>query len=187
MSHILSNTLANVIPFTYLCPWLLSSAFVRFWLFALPSYLFHDFHLLEPPSVEKREGFFFTPKHSHEKFFRKFFQIHPKRLFADFLARICDEGNGCLLPAYGGVPSFCGLVGLSLPFFRFPRSLVGLPCWCWVSLVVGFRSFHPCGVVGLWASCLPASLASSRASLDYRERSGNPWGIGRLWTMGAPQ
>ena len=65
------------------------------------------------------------PKHSHEKFFRKFFQITPRRLFADFLARICDEGNGRLLPAYGGGTPFCRLVGLSPALLRFfPLSLV---------------------------------------------------------------
>ena len=95
------------------------------------------------PSVEKRKGFFFPPKHSHEKFFRKFFQITPRRLFADFLARICDEGNGCLPFAYGGVPLFCGLVGLSLRFFALPffrsslapaLSLVAFPLSLWASV-----------------------------------------------------
>ena len=93
--------------------------------------LISRFSFVRTPSVEKREGFFFPPKHSHEKFFRNFFQIYPRRLFADFLARICDEGKGCLLPAYGGGTPFlwaCGLVGLSLPFFRFPFPRSLFPC-----------------------------------------------------------
>ena len=134
-----------MIPFTYLCPWLLSSAFVRFWLLALPSYLFHDFHLLEPLPLRQRKGFFLPPKHSHEKFFRKFFQNYPRRLFADFLARICDEGNGCLpLAIGGGYPLLwgCGFVVaplLCLP--SFPRSslapalsLVAFPLSLWASV-----------------------------------------------------
>ena len=49
VSHILSDSLANVIPFPYLCPRLLSSAFVRFWLLHRQCYLFHDSHLLNNP------------------------------------------------------------------------------------------------------------------------------------------
>ena len=116
--------------------------------------------------MRQREGFFFTPKHSTEKFFRKFFQNYPKRLFADFLARICDEGNGCLLLAIGGglflwacrlvagFASFLFSLSLVAPAVQgFPsRSLVGLPClwWCWLAhslrpaflplVLVGFRS-----------------------------------------------
>ena len=108
---------------------------MRFWLLALPSYLFHDFHLLEPLPLRQRKGFFFAPKHSHEKFVRKFFQIYPRRLFAHFLARICDEGKGCLLPAYGGGTPFfvglwaCGLVAAFL-FVAFPLSLwASVPYW----------------------------------------------------------
>ena len=160
MSHILSDTLANVIPFAYLCPRLLSSVFVRFWLFALPSYLFHGFHLLEPLPLRQRKGFFFPPKHSHEKFFRKFFQIYPRRLFADFLARICDEGKGCLLPAYGGgVPFFVGFWACRCPsFVSFSPSLF-----------LSLRSLFPCG--------LPFLIG-----WQHREHL-NP--SGRLWTIGS--
>ena len=138
-----------MIPFTYLCPRLLSSAFVRFWLFALPRLLISRFSFVRTPSVEKREGFFLPPKHSTEKFFRKFFQNYPRRLFADFLARICDEGKGCLLLAIGGgVPFFVGLwaccrsasfplslVPHLLRLFRLLPSLSLVP-----SFLVGFRS-----------------------------------------------
>ena len=171
--QILHNNLANVIPFTYLCPRLLSSAFVRFWLFALPGYLFHGFHLLNNPlPLRQRKGFFFPPKHSHEKFFRKFFQITPRRLFADFLARICDEGNGCLPLAIGGGYPFCRLVGLlSLRFFAFLSFLTcsgSFPC-CVPFVLVGFRSLlTPSGALrqlrqprqlrehrGGWSCCVP--------------------------------
>ena len=151
-----------MIPFAYLCHRLLSSAFVRFWLLALPSYLFHDFHLLEPLPLRQRKGFFFPPKHSHEKFFRKFFQNYPRRLFADFLARICDEGKGRLPIAIGGGTPFlwaCGLVGLPLPFFR--PSLAPAMQAAPALFLVAFP-------LSLWAS-VPDWLAAS-------------W---RLWTMGA--
>ena len=88
------------------------------------------------------------PKHSHEKFFRKFFQIYPRRLFADFLARICDEGNGCLLLAIGGGTLFlwaCGLVAGSAPLLSsFPLSLVA-PALSLVAFPFP-RSFFPCGL-----------------------------------------
>ena len=124
---------------------------------------FTIFIVKQPPSVETTRGVFLSPETFPRKIFPKFFQIHPKRLFADFLARICDEGNGCLLPAYGGGTRFlwaCGLVaGLLRIFFPFPsllrlcrRSgslfLVGLSCWCWASLVPSLPFFLPSVLVG---------------------------------------
>ena len=124
--------------------------------FALPSYLFHDFHLLNNPlPLRQREGFFFTPKHSHEKFFREFFITTPRRLFADFLARICDEGKGCLYLAYGGgVPFFVGLWACpgSFTFRSLSLSFLSLSL---VDPAVQALSLVPCRLV-LWASC-PAS------------------------------
>ena len=143
-----------MIPFTYLCPWLLSSAFVRFWFICIAKVTYSTvFHLLTPPSVEKRKGFFFPPKHSTEKFFRKFFQIYPKRLFADFLARICDEGNGCLpLAIGGGVPFFVGLwASLSLSLFPFPFLCSAfLPCGLAFLLFLDYwEHLNPSGAAGL--------------------------------------
>ena len=120
------------------------------------------------------------PKHSHEKFFRNFFQNYPRRLFADFLARIFDEGNGCLLLAIGGVPLSLWACGLVVAFlsFPFPRSLFpcGLPFpigwqhWEHLNpsgrLVLLCSSF--CWVVrGFLASVLPRS---SREHQDHRQR-----------------
>ena len=121
-----------MIPFTYLCIRLLSSAFVRFWLLHRQVTYFTICYSYAP-SVEKREGFFFPPKHSHEKFFRNFFQIYPRRLFADFLARICDEGRCFLrLAIGGGTPFFVGLWACRCLSFV---SLSLVP-----SFLVGFRS-----------------------------------------------
>lgn len=149
--------------------------------------------------MRQREGFFFAPKHSTEKFFRKFFHNYPKRLFADFLARICDEGKGCLPSAlWGGLSLWaCGLVGLSLlhsflPFLPFPSpfprslvvpalslvvSLVGLSCW-WV--VLGFpcslvpRSLWACWVVGFPASNLIVQHWERREHREHLHPSGQP-------------
>ena len=170
MSHILSDTLANVIPFTYLCPRLLSSAFVRFWLFTLPGYLFHGFHLLNNPlPLRQRKGFFFPPKHSHEKFFRKFFQITPRRLFADFLARICDEGNGCLPLAIGGGTPFVGLWACGLvvaPLLCLSRShlLRLFSLWAsvpyWLTASGSLRDHR-----GIWSCCVPRFVGWCWASV----------------------
>ena len=135
-------------------------------------YLFHGFHLLEPLLLRQRKGFFFPPKHSHEKFFRNFFQIYPRRLFADFLARICDEGECLLLLAIGGGTPFCGLVGLlSLRFFAFPffRCCSGSFACCVPSFLVGFRSL------------LAGSIGGTPIHWERLNLSG------RLWTMGAPK
>ena len=139
------------------------------------------------------------PKHSHEKFFRKFFQIYPRRLFADFLARICDEGKGCLLPAYGGgYPFFVGLWACCrfasflfslllrlcrrLRLFRLLRSL--FPCG--LPFPIGWRHREHSGTIvaagpvvflvllgGAWLPCLgPASVLprSSREHQDHRQQ-----------------
>ena len=124
---------------------------MRFWLLALPRLLISRFSVVRTPSVETTQGDFLSPKHSHDKFFRKFFQNYPRRLFADFLARIYDEGECLLLLAVGGGTLFlwaCGLVVaplLCLPFlsfrFPFPRSslapalsLVAFPLSLWASV-----------------------------------------------------
>ena len=105
------------------------------------------------------------PKHSHEKFFRKFFQNYPRRLFADFLARICDEGNDCLHLAIGGGTLFlwaCGLVGLSLALLRFfPLFLVAPAMQAAPAL---FLVAFP---LSLWAS-VPYWLAASGALRHHR-------------------
>ena len=134
-----------MIPFTYLCPWLLSSAFVFGYLHCQVTYFTICYRYA--PSVEKREGFFFPPKHSTEKFFRKFFQIYPRRLFADFLARICDEGNGCLPFAIGGgYPFFVGLWACRwLCFASFPFPLLLRLCRR-LRLFSLLRSPYPCGL-----------------------------------------
>lgn len=134
--------------------------------------------------MRQREGLFFTPKHSHEKFFRKFFQNYPKRLFADFLARICDEGKGCLYPAHRGgaslslwtcwLPSSLSFVPLLLRLF--------VPCWL-ALLVVAGRSLVPLSLVpsvlvGLLGCGLPCIRLNSAAL-------GAPGAPGHLWTMGA--
>ena len=106
--------------------------------------LISRFSFLEPPSVEITRGVFLSPETFPRKIFPKIFSNLPKRLFADFLARICDEGKGCLLPAHrGGVPFFVGLLG-------FPRSL---------SLVASFPR-------SLWAS-VPEGLTASGALRHY--------------------
>ena len=119
-------------------------------------YLFHGFHLLEPLPLRNARGFSLPPKHSTEKFFRKFFQHYPRLLFADFLARICDEGKGCLPIAIGGggCPFLCGLVGLSLPFFR-----------CVSSFLVGFRSLLANSIGSSWSCCDPCFVGWCVASL----------------------
>ena len=159
-----------MIPFAYLCHRLLSSAFVRFWLLALPSYLFHDFHLLEPLPLRQRKGFFFPPKHSHEKFFRKFFQIYPRRLFADFLARICDEGECLPAPCNRGGTLFLWACGL--PSFRFsfpfPFLFSSFPC---CSGYAGGSGSFPC--------CVPSILVGFR-SLLAGSIGGTPAPSGRL-------
>ena len=140
-------------------------------------YLFHGFHLLEPLPLRQRKGFFFPPKHSHEKFFRKFFQIYPRRLFADFLARICDEGNGCLpLAIGGGTPFFVGLWACRclsfVPFFAPAMQaapalfLVAFPLSLWASgpdrlTASGALRHHRGG----WSCCVPCFVGWCVASL----------------------
>lgn len=159
-----------MIPFPYLCTRLLSSAFVRFWLFALPSYLFHDFHLFNiTPSVEITQGVFLSPETFHRKIFPKIFSKHPKRLFADFLARICDEGKGCLCPAiWGGTPFLwaCGLAPALLRFFTF--SLLSLVPW---SLLGCGPEGNSTGSTGSTPGALRQDLNPS-GRLDYWEHSG---------------
>ena len=133
--------------------------FLCFWLFALPRLLISRFSFVkQPPSVEKRKGFFFPPKHSHEKFFRKFFHNYP----SDFLLIFWREklwrvAASCKLPQ-GGVPLFCGLVGFSLPLFLSFLTCSGS----------FFRSFRPCGLPGL--------------IVQHWEHLG---ASGRLWTIGS--
>ena len=188
-----------MIPFAYLCHRLLSSAFVRFWLLASPRLLISRFSFVRTPSVEKREGFFFAPKHSHEKFFRNFFQIYPRRLFADFLARICDEGNGCPPFAIGGGTLFLWACGLPFPSFFLCSGFRCVPdCWgfhpCWCRPSGSFFRCVPCWWSGVGrlpsfpfprSSLAPALIAfplSLWASVpDWLTASG--W----LWTRGAPQ
>ena len=136
----------------------------------------------QPPSVEITRGVFLSPETFPRKIFPKFFSNLPKRLFADFLARICDEGKGCLLPAHrgGGVPFFVGLLGFSLPLFlsfltcsgSFSRcvpdwlpslSVGGAGRWCWASRSGSFS--RP-----LWASSLASGLIVQ--GWEYRGGSG---------------
>ena len=113
------------------------NAFVRFWFFALPRLLISRFSFVkQPPSVEKRKGFFFPPKHSHEKFFRKFFHNYPSDFLLIFGREFVMRGTAaCSLPM-GGVLLFCGLVGFSLPLFLSFLTCSGS----------FFRSFRPCGL-----------------------------------------
>ena len=115
---------------------------MRFWLLALPSYLFHGFHLLNNPlPLRQRKGFFLPRNIPTKNFSENFFKTTPRRLFADFLARICDEGNGCLLLAIGGgYPLFVGLWAcrwLCSASFLFPLLL---------RLFRLLRSLFPCGL-----------------------------------------
>ena len=151
-----------MIPFTYLCPRLLSSAFV-FLVTCIARLLISRFSFVkQPPSVEKRKGFF-LPRNIPTKNFPKIFSKHPKRLFPDFLARICDEGNGCLPLAYGGGTPFLGACGLaasalSLSFSFLCSGYAGgfRSLSCWVAL--------PFFLVGFPASVLPRSLGSIRTT-----------------------
>ena len=122
--------------------------------------LISRFVIATPLPLRNARGFSLPPKHSHEKFFRKFFQITPRRLFADFLARICDEESSFFRPAGGGGTPFCGLVGLSLPFFRSSiapaLSLVAFPLSLWASvpdwLTASGALWHH---RGSWSCCVP--------------------------------
>ena len=181
---------------------------MRFWLFALPRLLISRFSFVkQPPSVEITRGVFLSPETFPRKIFPKIFSNLPKRLFADFLARICDEGKGVLCHAHrGGVPFFVGLWAClgSFSFRSLPLPLLSVfPCcsscagsfFCpllscrWVVLVggAGLPSF-PCPSFpfpfsrSLWASCL--------SSLGYRGNSGTLGAaepLGHPWTMGALQ
>ena len=167
--------------------------FLCFWLFALPRLLISRFSFVkQPPSVEITRGVFLSPETFPRKIFPKIFSNLPKRLFADFLARICDEGKGVLCPAlWGGYPFLwaCGLasaLSLSAPFpcLFFPCSLVApavqalsfVPCclvggWCW-SVVLGFpRSLVP---RSLSLSLVPCGLPAFHL-----------WTIGQLRHIGS--
>ena len=149
-----------------------------FGLFALPRLLISRFSFVkQPPSVEITRGVFLSPETFPRKIFPKIFSKHPKRLFADFLARICDEGKGCLLPAYGGgTPFFVGLWA-SVPRLILqhrehlnPSGRLGLLCssFCWVVLlVVGFRSSVLPDSLGL-----PEDLTTGRKTAQNRPKRG---------------
>ena len=138
---------------------LVINAFVRFWLFALPRLLISRFSFLEPPSVEITRGVFLSPETFPRKIFPKIFSNLPKRLFADFLARICDEGKGCLLPAHRGGVSLSLLAcwaSRSLSFFRssLAPALSLVPC--------GLPAFH------LW------TIGATLAHWEHLGASGRP-------------
>lgn len=131
------------------------------------------------PSVEITQGVFLTPETFHEKFFRKFFQNYPKRLFPDFLARICDEGKGCLLPAHrGGYPLFVGLWACCrsaslAPFLSFLtcsgssfRSLLSCLVGCFVPLL-------PCGLPFLGPASVLALIPREPEDLTTGQRAQN--------------
>ena len=177
-----------MIPFTYLCPRLLSSAFVRFWFIRIAGLLILRFSFTKlikqssPLPLRQREGFFFPPKHSHEKFFRKFFQIYPSDFFLIFWREFVMRKAASFYLSEGGYP-FCWLVGLSLPFFRsaslpfvpfFPCCVprfVGGWCWWWCCF--------PCSLVG-WA-CLPALVPSLLVLLPLFPC---PCSLGPCWVVG---
>ena len=124
--------------------------FLCFWLFALPSYLFHDFHLLNNPlPLRNARGFSFPRNIPTKNFSENFFKSTPSDFFLIFWREFVMRGTAaCSLPM-GGYSFFVGLwASRSLSFFR------SFLCSGYAG---GFPSFPL--IPSLWASCL--------SSLDY--------------------
>ena len=149
----------------------------------------------QPPSVEKRKGFFFPPKHSHEKFFRNFFQIYPSDFLLIFWREFVMRGRAaCSLPIGGGVSLslLACWASRSLSFFRSSLApalslvvfLIGFRPCRWVVLVggAGLPSFpcpsFPCPflsssiLVGLLGCGLPCLIVQHRERLSPSGGSG---------------
>ena len=162
-----------MIPFAYLCHRLLSSAFVRFWLLASPRLLISRFSFVRTPPVETTQGVFLSPETFPRKIFPKiFFKSTQGDFLLIFWREFVMRGKAaCSLPM-GGVPLFCGLVGLSLPFFRFPFPRSFFPCG--LPFPIGWQHRGGSGTIGAagpvvflvllggaWLPCLgPASVLS---------------------------
>ena len=130
-----------MIPFAYLCHRLLSSAFVRFWLLALPRLLISRFSFVRTPPVETTQGVFLYPRNIPTKnFSENFFKSTQGDFLLIFWREFVMRGKAaCSLPMGGGYPFLCGLVGLwacrCLSFVSLSLSLFSL-----------LRSLFPCGL-----------------------------------------
>ena len=141
--------------------------FLCFWLFALPSYLFHDFHLLNNPlPLRNARGFSFPRNIPTKNFSENFFKSTPSDFFLIFWREFVMRGTAaCSLPM-GGVLLFCGLVGFSFPLFLSFLSLLRLcrrlPFLSSYSVLVGFLPFIPglCGSTPALWECLNPSGGS---------------------------
>ena len=162
---------------------------MRFWFNCIAKVTYFTvFHLLASPSVEITRGVFLSPKHSTEKFFRKFFQITPSDFLLIFWREFVMRGTAaCPLPMGGGTP-FLWACGLLVPIpFLFPFLCSGsLPCclalWAsvpdWLTASGGPPALGP-ALIPSGAAGPPATGRKVAAIPFFRSLP--------LWTMGAPR
>ena len=135
--------------------------------------------------MRQREGFFFPPKHSHEKFFRIFFKSTP----SDFLLIFWREfvmglAASCQL-AMGGV-SLSLLARLIAPPRSLFLALLPLSLRLCRRLFLSLCSLLACLVGGLPSAFLPFVPLSLWASVpDWLTASGHPLTIGSDGSIGA--